>query len=176
MMMTNTSANNFVTSTLQAFLISLVPVALAGGQFGFGGGFGQSFAAATQSFARQEQYYPPQPYSFGYDNADEYGTKSFHKEQGDASNTKTGAYGYSDANGIYRQVKYIADAGGFRAKIDTNEPGTEPGASADATYTGRPLPAGPQYRVIGGSSRLSAPYTSASTYGFGYGRQGPWAG
>ncbi|XP_050042832.1 uncharacterized protein [Dermacentor andersoni] len=165
----------------QAFLISFVPVALAGGQFGFGGGFnhgafGPSFAAATQSFARQELYNPPQPYSFGYDNADEYGTKSFHKEQGDASNTKTGAYGYSDANGIYRQVKYIADAGGFRAKIDTNEPGTEPGATADAVYSGRPLPAGPQYRVIGGSSRLSAPYTSASTYGFGYGRQGPWAG
>ncbi|KAL1426239.1 hypothetical protein MTO96_018364 [Rhipicephalus appendiculatus] len=148
----------------QLFVISMVPFAFAGGQFGFGGGLGGGL----------DQYYPPQPYSFGYDNADEYGTKSFHKEQGDASNTKTGTYGYSDANGIYRQVKYIADAGGFRAKVDTNEPGTEPGASADATYNARPLPAGPQYRVIGGSSRLSAPYTSASTYGSGYG--GPWSG
>ncbi|KAH7961493.1 cuticle protein 10.9-like [Rhipicephalus sanguineus] len=169
------------TIIAQLFVISMVPLAFAGGQFGFGGGlggavgyqgsFGPSFAA---TFARQEQYYPPQPYSFGYDNVDEYGTKSFHKEQGDASNTKTGTYGYSDANGIFRQVKYIADAGGFRAKVDTNEPGTEPGASADATYNARPLPAGPQYRIIGGSSRLSAPYTSASTYGSGYG--GPWSG
>ncbi|XP_050043016.1 cuticle protein 10.9-like [Dermacentor andersoni] len=165
----------------QLFVISMLPIALAGGQFGFGGGFGgglghhgafgPSFAATS---ARQELYYPPQPYSFGYDNADAYGTKSFHKEQGDASNTKTGAYGYTDANGIFRQVKYIADAGGFRAKVETNEPGTEPGASADAIYNARPLPAGQQYRVIGGSSPYSAPYTSASTYGPGYGN--PWSG
>ncbi|KAL3170780.1 hypothetical protein MRX96_044003 [Rhipicephalus microplus] len=118
---------------------------------------------------------PPQPYSFGYDNQDQYGTKSYHKEQGDASNSKTGTYGYSDANGIYRQVKYVADAGGFRARIDTNEPGTAPGASGDAQYNANPFPAGRQYRVIGGSSPFSAPYTSASTNsGFGYG--GSWAG
>ncbi|KAH8022744.1 hypothetical protein HPB51_004121 [Rhipicephalus microplus] len=118
---------------------------------------------------------PPQPYSFGYDNQDQYGTKSYHKEQGDASNAKTGTYGYSDANGIYRQVKYVADAGGFRARIDTNEPGTAPGASGDAQYNANPLPAGRQYRVIGGSSPFSAPYTSASTNsGFGY--VGSWAG
>ncbi|XP_049517340.1 cuticle protein 10.9 isoform X2 [Dermacentor silvarum] len=160
----------------QLFVISMLPLALAGGQFGFGGGFGgglghhgafgPSFAATS---ARQEQYYPPQPYSFGYDNADSYGTKSFHKEQGDGSNTKTGAYGYSDANGIFRQVKYIADAGGFRAKIDTNEPGTAPGASADAVYNANPLPAGPQYRIIGGSSPYSSRYTSASS-------SSPWSG
>ncbi|XP_049271684.1 cuticle protein 10.9 isoform X1 [Rhipicephalus sanguineus] len=166
----------------QALALCVVSMAAAGGQFGFGGlgggyggglsgAFGPSFAA---TFARQEQYYPPQPYSFGYDNQDQYGTKSYHKEQGDASNTKTGMYGYSDANGIYRQVKYIADAGGFRAKIDTNEPGTAPGASADAVYNANPLPAGRQYRIIGGSSPLSSPYTSASTYGLGYGR--PWSG
>ncbi|XP_077512054.1 uncharacterized protein LOC144122999 [Amblyomma americanum] len=168
-------------SFAQAFVISMVPIALGGGQFGFGGGFGgghhgafgPSFAA---TFARQEQYYPPQPYSFGYDNVDEYGTKSFHKEQGDAANAKTGTYGYSDANGIFRRVKYIADAGGFRAKIDTNEPGTETGASADAVFNSNPLPAGRHYRQIGAASHHSGAYTTASTYGFGYGRQVPWAG
>ncbi|KAK8778558.1 cuticle protein 14-like [Amblyomma americanum] len=170
--------NASVVMFLKALVISVLPVALAGGQFGFGGGFqhhgafGPSFAATTQSFARQEQYYPPQPYSFGYDNADEYGTKSFHKEQGDAANTKTGTYGYSDAKGVFRRVKYIADAGGYRAKIDTNEPGTEPGASADAVFNSNPLPAG--QRHLGAASHHSAAYTSASTYGSGYGQ--PWSG
>ncbi|XP_054932281.1 cuticle protein 10.9-like [Dermacentor andersoni] len=161
----------------------MVSLTLGGGQFGFGGGFSSGFGGGlggafgptfAGTFARQEQYYPPQPYSFGYNNVDQYGTRSYRKEQGDASNTKTGMYGYSDANGIFRQVKYIADAGGFRAKIDTNEPGTAPGASADAVYNANPLPAGPQYRIIGGSSPFSSPYTSASTSGFGYGR--PWSG
>ncbi|KAH9371565.1 hypothetical protein HPB48_022126 [Haemaphysalis longicornis] len=63
-----------------------------------------------------------EPYSFGYDNVDEFGTKTYHKEQGDASNAKTGSFGYTDASGLFRRVNYVADAGGFRAKIDTNEP------------------------------------------------------
>ncbi|KAL1457330.1 hypothetical protein MTO96_043518 [Rhipicephalus appendiculatus] len=46
-------------------------------------------------------------------STDEFGTQLFHKEQGDASNAKTGAYGYRDANGIFRTVKYVADANGF---------------------------------------------------------------
>ncbi|XP_065300470.1 cuticle protein 10.9-like [Dermacentor albipictus] len=167
----------------QVLLVSMISMTLGGGQFGFGSGFGSGFGGGLggafgtsygATFAQQAQYYPPQPYSFGYNNVDQYGTRSYRKEQGDASNTKTGMYGYSDANGIYRQVKYIADAGGFRAKIDTNEPGTAPGASADAVYNANPLPAGLQYRIIGGSSPFSSPYTSASTSGFGYGR--PWSG
>ncbi|XP_077553311.1 uncharacterized protein LOC144168135 [Haemaphysalis longicornis] len=189
----------------KVLLICILPVAFAGGRFGFGssfgsglgsgfggrygggygggytggfgggysggfaGGFGPSFAAATNRFARQEQYYPPQPYSFGYDNVDEFGTKTYHKEQGDASNSKTGSFGYTDASGLFRRVNYVADAGGFRAQIDTNEPGTLPGASADAVFNSNPRPAG--------GGRYSSPYTAASTYGgFGYGRQGPWAG
>ncbi|XP_077551168.1 uncharacterized protein LOC144164757 [Haemaphysalis longicornis] len=173
-------------------LICVLPVAFAGGQLGFGGnfgsglgggfgggygggfgggygggfggGFGPSSAAATNTFARQEQYYPAQPYSFGYDNVDEFGTKTYHKEQGDASNAKTGSFGYTDASGLFRRVNYVADAGGFRAKIDTNEPGTLPGASADAVFNSNPRPAG--------GGRYSSPYTA----GGGFGGQGPWAG
>ncbi|KAL1424085.1 hypothetical protein MTO96_020515 [Rhipicephalus appendiculatus] len=77
---------------------------------------------------------PPQPYSFGYNNVDEYGNRQFHSEQGDSNNAKTGSYGYRDANGIFRRVNYVADAYGFRATVDTNEPGTAPGASADAVF------------------------------------------
>ncbi|XP_049518683.1 cuticle protein 10.9-like, partial [Dermacentor silvarum] len=82
---------------------------------------------------------PPQPYSFGYDTADEFGNRQFRSEQGDASNVKTGSYGYRDVNGLFRRVNYIADANGFRATVDTNEPGTAPGASADAVFNASPV-------------------------------------
>ncbi|KAH7963224.1 hypothetical protein HPB52_020149 [Rhipicephalus sanguineus] len=59
--------------------------------------------------------WPPQPYSFGYDNVDEYGNRQFRSEQGDSNNIKTGSYGYRDVNGLYRRVNYVADANGFRA-------------------------------------------------------------
>ncbi|KAH7963938.1 hypothetical protein HPB52_023825 [Rhipicephalus sanguineus] len=101
---------------------------------------------------------PPQPYSFGYDSTDEFGTQLFHKEQGDASNAKTGAYGYRDANGLFRTVKYVADANGFRATIDTNEPGTAPGSSADAVFNANPV---------------AAPAAAGGRYA---GAGGPWAG
>ncbi|KAH9371607.1 hypothetical protein HPB48_017843 [Haemaphysalis longicornis] len=107
---------------------------------------------------------PTQPCSFGYDNVDEYGTKTYHKEQGNASNAKTGSFGYTDASGLFRRVNYVADAGGFLAQIDTNEPGTLPGASADAVFNSNPRPAG--------GGRYSSPYTA----GAGFGGQGHWAG
>lgn len=34
-----------------------------------------------------------------------------------------GSYGYQDNQGLYRQVDYVANAGGFRASLKTNEPG-----------------------------------------------------
>ncbi|XP_049518727.1 cuticle protein 10.9 [Dermacentor silvarum] len=160
-------------------MMSKVPVFLAvltlvragnifggGQQYGFqgagfqGGGFGGPLyaAAATPGVSAAGASYPPQPYSFGYDSTDEFGTQLFHKEQGDASNAKTGSYGYRDANGLFRTVKYVADANGFRATVDTNEPGTAPGASADAVFNANPVaaPAG------AGSGKAGA--------------GGPWAG
>ncbi|KAH9371570.1 hypothetical protein HPB48_021231 [Haemaphysalis longicornis] len=113
---------------------------------------------------------PPQPYSFGYDNTDEYGTQQFHKEEGDANNAKTGSYGYRDANGLYRIVKYVADENGFRATIDTNEPGTLPGSSADAVFNANPVAASG-----GGHSGNYAAAGGQEAYG-GYGSSGPWAG
>lgn len=35
-----------------------------------------------------------------------------------------GSYGFYDNKGIRREVEYIADDGGFKARIRTNEPGT----------------------------------------------------
>ncbi|KAH6921394.1 hypothetical protein HPB50_027618 [Hyalomma asiaticum] len=101
---------------------------------------------------------PMQPYSFGCDTTDEFGTQLFHKEQGDGSNANTGAYGYRDANGLFRTVKYVADANGFRATVDTNEPGTAPGASAYAVFNANPV---------------AAPAGAGGRYA---GAGGPWAG
>ena len=39
---------------------------------------------------------------------------------------KTGSYGLRDIDGRTRIVNYVADAAGFRASIQTNEPGVEP--------------------------------------------------
>ncbi|KAG0427860.1 hypothetical protein HPB47_025100, partial [Ixodes persulcatus] len=78
----------------------------------------------------------PQPYSFGYDNVDEFGTRLTRQETGDELNNKVGSYGYVDAHGVARTVNYVADALGFRATVETNEPGTKTSAPADApTYS-----------------------------------------
>ncbi|KAH9371572.1 hypothetical protein HPB48_021233 [Haemaphysalis longicornis] len=117
---------------------------------------------------------PPQPYSFGYDNTDEYGTQAFHKEEGDANNVKTGSYGYRDANGLFRIVRYVADANGFRVTIDTNEPGTRPGSSADAVFNAKPVVAPAATQVAGYGAGRQQGY-GRDTAG-GYGSRVPWTG
>ncbi|KAH7961082.1 hypothetical protein HPB52_001558 [Rhipicephalus sanguineus] len=149
-------------------------------QIGYpGAGFAgyRTTAAATVPYGRYDAYEsPPKPYSFGYDNVDEFGNRQFRSEQGDSSNAKTGSYGYRDANGLYRRVNYVADAYGFRATVDTNEPGTAPGASADAVFNAAPVvPPVPSGNVQGGApagfaARVAAPYNGGG-YG-GYGRYG----
>ncbi|XP_065289978.1 cuticle protein 16.8-like [Dermacentor albipictus] len=92
--------------------------------------------------------YPPQPYSFSFDNTDEYGTRLTREETGDANNNKVGSYSYTDATGISRTVKYTADAEGFHVTVETNEPGTKSSNPADVLYTSSavdvaPAPAAP---------------------------------
>ncbi|KAH7966833.1 hypothetical protein HPB49_019855 [Dermacentor silvarum] len=150
--------------------------AAAGGAFGgpvFTGGAGAGGGAGGLSL-------PPQPYSFGYDSTDEFGTQLFHKEQGDASNAKTGSYGYRDANGLYRTVTYVADANGFRATVDTNEPGTAPGASADAVFNAKPVAAPATApgagKVTPGRYVGARPGGAYGTAGAAGAAGGPWAG
>ncbi|KAH6925497.1 hypothetical protein HPB50_006189 [Hyalomma asiaticum] len=114
--------------------------------------------------ASSEPVYPPQPYSFGYDNVDEYGTQSFHKEESDANNVKTGSYGYRDANGTFRKVTYVADADGFRATVDMNEPGTVTGHTADAVFSSK------QAQQLGVAKSASAPAAAYAEPG-----QAPWS-
>ncbi|KAH9371581.1 hypothetical protein HPB48_022977 [Haemaphysalis longicornis] len=114
--------------------------------------------------------------NFGYDNTDEFGTRIYHTEQSDASNTKTGSYGYRDEYGIFRRVNYVADANGFRATIDTNEPGTAPGRSADAVFNAKPVAA--PVRAKSAASAPIAAYLFGPVYGGKYsvpGARSPWA-
>nr|XP_042903683.1 adult-specific rigid cuticular protein 15.5-like [Parasteatoda tepidariorum] len=49
----------------------------------------------------------------------------FRSEVGDGSGMVRGSYGYQDAQGLRRQVDYVAGPGiGFQANVKTNEPGT----------------------------------------------------
>lgn len=111
------------------------------------------------------------PFRFGYDTVDEFGTKLFHKEDADASNSRTGSFGYTDANGLFRRVNYVADAGGFRATVDTNEPGTAPGQSADALFNAKPVVSGLGARAPGtfGASAYGTAAAPAYRYGGKYG-------
>lgn len=63
------------------------------------------------------------PYEFGYKIADEYGNTQHRQESGDSEGNKQGSYGYSDAYGLYRNVEYVADGYGFKAYVNSNEPG-----------------------------------------------------
>ncbi|XP_064455068.1 uncharacterized protein LOC135366327 [Ornithodoros turicata] len=90
--------------------------------------------------ALAQEEYPPQPYAFNFDSTDEFGTRQFHSESSDEGNRKTGSYGYLDANGVQRTVNYVADENGFRASVDTNEPGTKAESPADVELNANPLP------------------------------------
>ncbi|GBN20255.1 hypothetical protein AVEN_5088-1 [Araneus ventricosus] len=96
-------------------------------------------------FSQNEAH--PHPYNFDYQSDDEQGNTHYHREETDASGTVRGSYGYTDVQGLYRVVDYIADVNGFRASIRTNEPGTDDKESpADVQMTVDQPPAGIQDR------------------------------
>ncbi|XP_023239491.1 extensin-like [Centruroides sculpturatus] len=92
------------------------------------------------------QKYPPpkvekaNPYELNYDFLTDDGASVWQQENGNEKGEKSGSYGYKDAYGVYRYVDYWADANGFRAKIKTNEPGTDDADPADVDITAYPPP------------------------------------
>ncbi|XP_067128316.1 calphotin-like [Centruroides vittatus] len=69
-------------------------------------------------------------YNFGY-NEDHATGGTFRREASDSLGNIAGSYGLRDADGRVRIVNYVADDFGFRADIQTNEPGVEPKDPAD---------------------------------------------
>lgn len=84
-------------------------------------------STGTSSQFRSEDNYGN--YNFGYDESHATGGSSRREEQ--TNGVRRGSYSLSDADGRHRVVNYIADADGFRASIQTNEPGVEPKDPAD---------------------------------------------
>ncbi|GFV09173.1 cuticle protein 16.8 [Trichonephila clavipes] len=83
-------------------------------------------ALAVTAFASLHEpihHHAPQPYKFGYSIKDHHG-EQHREESGDGGHAVRGSYGFTDARGIRREVHYVADHGGFRAQVKTNEPGT----------------------------------------------------
>ncbi|XP_064487321.1 uncharacterized protein LOC135399493 [Ornithodoros turicata] len=85
-----------------------------------------------------------QPYSFSYDAIGHDGSSS-RSESGDGRGRVTGYYTLSTGEGSRRRVSYVADEGGFRATVDTNEHGTADDSPADVVFrsTAPKLPSGP---------------------------------
>jgi hypothetical protein len=54
-----------------------------------------------------------EPYKFGFDFTDSLGNQQSRKEEISSNGVVTGNYQYIDANGISRQVQYIADENGY---------------------------------------------------------------
>ncbi|PRD28916.1 UNVERIFIED_CONTAM: Cuticle protein 10.9 [Trichonephila clavipes] len=88
-----------------------------------------------------QETHPPHPFHFGYDVLDEHGNKLQRQEQGDQHGNVKGSYGYVDAHGVYRQVDYVADHSGFRAVVQSNEPGVANEDPADVKLTAKSPPA-----------------------------------
>ncbi|XP_029831568.2 cuticle protein 16.8-like [Ixodes scapularis] len=105
-------------------LAVLLAVTDAGG-FGGGDGGGYGGGGGGYGFDQGQGFglHKWQPYKFGYHVLDGHGHQH-REEKSDGVGNVRGSYGYTDAYGHYRQVEYVADQYGFRAKVLTNEPGT----------------------------------------------------
>lgn len=77
-------------------------------------------------------------YSFGYDEAGATGG-SFRHEKSDVYGNRVGSYGLTGADGRVRVVNYVADGNGYRASVQTNEPGTESRDSAAVAVNRGPV-------------------------------------
>ncbi|GFY73352.1 cuticle protein 16.8 [Trichonephila inaurata madagascariensis] len=147
-------------------------------------------ALAVTAFASLHEpihHHAPQPYKFGYSIKDHHG-EQHREESGDGGHAVRGSYGFTDARGIRRQVHYVADHGGFRAEVKTNEPGTanqNPAAVhliSDAPYAhgGYAGAAGlgygglgyAGYGGLGNAGYGGLGYAGYGGYGLGYGGNG----
>lgn len=85
--------------------------------------------ASSPVVLREDEH--PKPFSFGFDSTDEMNNRMTRQEQQDESGRVTGSYTIADVDGRQRVVNYVADENGFRADVQTNEPGTIDSAPAD---------------------------------------------
>ncbi|KAL1465998.1 hypothetical protein MTO96_026946 [Rhipicephalus appendiculatus] len=119
--------------------LGAVGVGFGGGYAGRGylaGGGGGYYGGGYRAYEDNR----PRPYSFGY-VAQAVGGSSSRQEVGDGNGAVQGVYTITTAEGGQRKVKYTADAAGFRAVVDTNEPGTQSESPADVALRSSSPPA-----------------------------------
>ncbi|XP_054162443.1 cuticle protein 14-like [Oppia nitens] len=75
-------------------------------------------------------------YKFGYNIKDKWGGENAREEKGGPHGGVVGSYSLYSPKGGKRTVHYVADKQGFRAQIQTNEPGTGNQDAADAIING----------------------------------------
>ncbi|CAN7989144.1 unnamed protein product, partial [Ixodes hexagonus] len=92
----------------------------------------ESVTPATHEELR-ESINSPMPYGFRYEAVGEDGGGHTREETADGSGRVVGSYTIFTPEGIERRVYYEADENGFRAHIETNEPGTKTSNPADVT-------------------------------------------
>ncbi|XP_054721803.1 cuticle protein 14-like [Uloborus diversus] len=98
-------------------------------------------------------------YNFGYNEGHLTGG-TFRKESGDGHGNVAGSYGLRDADGRIRIVNYVADAAGFRADIQTNEPGVEPKDPAHTAINKAGLLVAPAHHHAVAYAAPVAPYVA----------------
>jgi hypothetical protein len=93
------------------------------------------------TLAADDESGPSEPYTYGYQLQDEEGNTVSRQETSDGNGAVRGSYSYTDTQGLRRTVNYVADAGGYRAEVQTNEPGTANANPADVSITAEEPPA-----------------------------------
>jgi hypothetical protein len=79
------------------------------------------------------------PYAFAYEHSGD--EQSSSRSESSDGKKVTGHYTLQGADGIQRIVHYVADFDGFRASIQTNEPGTESHNPSGVLFQSNQLPA-----------------------------------
>lgn len=96
-----------------------------------------SSSSWSTSYNEEEDYYipgtPVAPYAFSFDETDEYGM-NLKRQESSENGIVTGSYSFTTPEGYTRVVNYISDELGFRAQVQTNEPGTQTSNAANAEY------------------------------------------
>jgi len=109
-------------------LVQLIPYCICDGKI--------NYAQSTlnrQFLQESAEPEPIAPYSFSY-VADAIDGRSSRDEVSDGTGVVRGSYSILGDDGIKRIVTYIADENGFRAKVQTNEPGTESKSPANVVF------------------------------------------
>ncbi|UYV73582.1 hypothetical protein LAZ67_10004166 [Cordylochernes scorpioides] len=121
-----------IAATFAQFLLVLSAVVAAASAHGL---LPQAHVIGTGASSQFRSQDNAGNYAFGYDEGHLTGG-TFRRESG-SHGVKVGSYGLRDADGRVRTVSYVADAGGFRANIQTNEPGVDSSKDPAATLVNK---------------------------------------